>query len=300
MWVDIQADRRGGHSPPDAGFNGSPTFESIGVRTRSTSIKPIGRGMPTPTMNPGVETSPIVTPDPKSRIIIPLDVPDLAAAIALVDRLPDAQFFKVGLELFVAEGPAVLEMLRSRHKRIFLDLKFHDIPNTMAGACRSASRYGVDLLTVHATAGSAALVAAQQAAIAGATAAGVRPPHLVAVTVLTSISPQILATELGVAAPLETHVQTLAQMVQSSGLSGIVCSPQELSAVRPIVHEDFQLICPGVRPDWADRGDQARTLTPRQALAAGASYLVIGRPITQAADPAAAFTRVCAELEETP
>jgi orotidine-5'-phosphate decarboxylase len=248
-------------------------------------------------MDPGVETSPIVTPDPAARIIIPLDVPDLAAAIALVDRLPEAPFFKVGLELFVAEGPAILQMLRSRHKRIFLDLKFHDIPNTMAGACRSAARYGVDLLTVHATAGAAALAAAQQAAIAGAAAAGVPPPNLVAVTVLTSISPSVLADELGVAAPLATHVPTLAQLAQTSGLSGIVCSPQEIAAVRSACPGEFLLICPGVRPDWADRGDQARTMTPGQAIAAGASYLVIGRPISQAPDPAAAFARVCAELE---
>jgi orotidine-5'-phosphate decarboxylase len=248
-------------------------------------------------MNNGVETSPIVTPDPAARIIIPLDVPDLAAAIALVDRLPAAQFFKIGLELFVAEGPAVLQMLRSRQKRIFLDLKFHDIPNTMAGACRSAARYGVDLLTVHATAGAAALVAAQQAAIAGATAAGVSPPNLIAVTVLTSISAPVLASELGVAAPLETHVQTLAQLAQTSGLSGIVCSPQEIAAVRSVCPGEFLLVCPGVRPDWADRGDQARTMTPGQAIAAGATYLVIGRPITQAEDPAIAFAKVCAELE---
>jgi orotidine-5'-phosphate decarboxylase len=237
---------------------------------------------------------------PAARIIIPLDVPDLAAAIDLIDRLPEAQFFKVGLELFVAEGPAILTLLRSRQKRIFLDLKFHDIPNTMAGACRSAARYGVDLLTVHATAGSAALAAAQQAAIEGATTTGTTPPHLIAVTVLTSISPQTLATELAVPTPLDHHVQHLAQQAQASGLSGIVCSPQELGAVGAVCTPDFLRVCPGVRPTWASQGDQARTLTPRQALDAGASYLVIGRPITQAADPAAAFARVCAELDQEP
>lgn len=233
---------------------------------------------------------------PAERIIVPLDVANMEDAIALLDAIPEVTFWKVGLELFVSAGPAILEQLKQRQKRIFLDLKFHDIPNTMAGACRSASRYGVDLLTVHAPAGGMALKAAQAAALEGAAQAGCEPPKLIAVTLLTSISTRDLAFELKVSLELTDYATQMALLAQDSGLSGIVCSPQEADTLRRICGDDFLLVCPGVRPTWAAKGDQQRAMTPGQAMAAGASYLVIGRPITQAADPAAAFQQICDEI----
>lgn len=230
------------------------------------------------------------------RIIVPLDVPTEDEALVWVDRLPDVSFWKVGLELFVSTGGTVVQQLKARQKRIFLDLKFHDIPNTMAGACRSAARYGVDLLTVHAAAGQIALQKAQQAAIEGANAAGSAPPNLIAITLLTSITPRALAFELKIPLELNDYALQMALLAKESGLAGAVCSPQEASQLRSVCGEDFLLVTPGVRPTWAEAGDQKRSLTPAEALKAGANYLVIGRPITAAEDPAAAFARICEEL----
>lgn len=230
------------------------------------------------------------------RIIVPLDVPTEAAAIALIDQLPEVTFWKVGLELFVSTGASLLKTLKERDKRIFLDLKFHDIPNTVAGACRSAARYGVDLLTVHAAAGETALKAGQAAAIEGAAEAGCEPPKIIAITVLTSISPRTLAFELKIPLELNDYALQMALLAKESGLAGAVCSPQEAAQLREVSGKDFLLVCPGVRPVWAEAGDQRRSLTPVEALKAGASYLVIGRPITAAPDPKAAFAKICEEL----
>ena len=231
------------------------------------------------------------------RIIVPLDVPRAEDAIALIDRIPDVRFWKVGLELFVSAGPQILQALRARNKKIFLDLKFHDIPNTMAGACRSAAGYGIDLLTVHATAGKAALKAAQQAAVEGAQAANVAPPTLLAVTALTSISTRALAFELKIPLEMLDYVQQMACLSQDSGIGGCVCSPLEVEGIRQ-VSESLVLVCPGVRPTWAEKGDQQRVMTPGQAVQAGANYLVIGRPITQAEEPARAFEQICSEIQD--
>lgn len=230
------------------------------------------------------------------RIIVPLDVPGEQAAIALIDAIPQVTFWKVGLELFVSSGPTILTALKARDKRIFLDLKLHDIPNTMAGASRAAGRYGVDLLTVHAAAGKAALVAAQSAAVAGAQAAGCAAPRVIAVTLLTSIEARSLSSELQVSATVDDYTQQMALLAQQSGLGGAVCSPQEAAQLRAVCGDDFWLVCPGVRPTWAQKGDQQRAMTPAQALQAGAQYLVIGRPITQAENPAAAFAQICEEM----
>jgi orotidine-5'-phosphate decarboxylase len=238
------------------------------------------------------------SPSPQSldqRIIVPLDLPSAPAALALVEALPEVSFWKVGLELFVSAGPDLLAELRTRQKRIFLDLKFHDIPNTMAGACTAAGRYGVDLMTVHVAAGQAALVAAQTAAIAGAVAAGFDPPTVLGVTLLTSIDPSTLAIELKIPLEATNYALQMALLAKDSGLGGVVCSPQEASHLRRFLPADFALVCPGVRPTWASSQDQRRTLTPAQALQAGATYLVIGRPITADPDPAAAFQRICEE-----
>ncbi|MBF2046266.1 orotidine-5'-phosphate decarboxylase [Leptolyngbya sp. NK1-12] len=233
---------------------------------------------------------------PADQIIVPLDVPTEAAALALLDQLPQVTFWKVGLELFVGSGARILAILKERQKKVFLDLKFHDIPNTMAGACRSAAQYGVELLTVHAAAGQTALQAAQAAAVAGAMASNVEPPNLIAITVLTSLTARALALELKIPLELNDYALQMALLAQASGLAGAVCSPQEVAQLRSICGEEFLLVCPGVRPTWAEKGDQQRAMTPAAALKAGANYLVIGRPITTAADPAAAFERISAEL----
>ncbi|MEM9245406.1 MAG: orotidine-5'-phosphate decarboxylase, partial [Cyanobacteria bacterium P01_F01_bin.153] len=206
-------------------------------------------------------------------------------------------FWKVGLELFVSDGARILNELKARQKRIFLDLKFHDIPNTMAGAAKAAGRYGVDLLTVHACAGSNALQATQAAAIEGAAQTNVAPPNVIAVTLLTSIAPEQLSQELKVGADVKTYAEGMAQSAKTSGLAGAVCSPLEASSLRELCGPDFVLVCPGVRPSWAAKGDQSRVMTPSKAIAAGATYLVIGRPITQAEDPAIAWQRILDELD---
>jgi orotidine-5'-phosphate decarboxylase len=230
-----------------------------------------------------------------SRIIVPLDVPSADAALVLVDSLPQVGFWKVGLELFVSAGPGILQALKDRQKRIFLDLKFHDIPNTMAGACRAAAGYGVDLLTVHAAAGKEAIQAANAAAREGAQAAGLEPPQVVAITLLTSIPFPTLSMELKIPLELTDYVLQMSLLTRDSGLSGVVCSPQEAAKLRRFLPQDFVLVCPGVRPTWADSNDQQRAMTPTDALRAGANYLVIGRPITSAANPAEAFQRICDE-----
>ncbi|WP_017717300.1 orotidine-5'-phosphate decarboxylase [Kamptonema formosum] len=228
------------------------------------------------------------------RIIVPLDVSTEAEALALLEALPQVSWWKVGLELFVSTGPGILALLKNRHKRIFLDLKFHDIPNTVAGASRSAAGYGADLLTVHAAAGRAALSAAQAAVREGAGA--LQPPKVIAITLLTSLSSRDLAFDLKVPLELPEYALQMAILAQEAGLAGAVCSPQEVSQLRRVCGDDFLLVCPGVRPVWAAAGDQRRTMTPADALKAGADYLVIGRPITAAPDPAAAFDRICQEI----
>ncbi|OCQ97950.1 orotidine 5'-phosphate decarboxylase [Oscillatoriales cyanobacterium USR001] len=230
------------------------------------------------------------------KIIVPLDVSSQEDAIALLDLLPQVSFWKVGLELFVSCGPAILDILKEREKRIFLDLKFHDIPNTVAGACRAAAQYGVDLITIHATAGKDALKAAKEAVEESAIASAKPTPKLIAITLLTSLNSRQLAFELKIPLELPEYALSMALLAQETGLAGAVCSPQEVSQLRHSCGKDFLLVCPGVRPNWAQGGDQKRSLSPAAALKAGADYLVIGRPITTAIDPVAAWTQICQEI----
>ena len=228
---------------------------------------------------------------PTERIIVPLDVSTIEDAIALVEKLPEVSFWKVGLELFVSSGPEILRFLKERNKHIFLDLKFHDISNTVAGACRAATKYGVDLITVHATAGRRALAAAVEAV-------GTEDsrPKLLAITLLTSLNSRDLAFDLKISLELPEYALQMALLAKESGIDGAVCSPQEASQLREVCGDDFLLICPGVRPTWAEKGDQKRFMTPTQAIKAGANFLVIGRPITAAKEPVEALKKVCAEL----
>jgi orotidine-5'-phosphate decarboxylase len=191
----------------------------------------------------------------------------------------------------------VVRRLRELGLRVFLDLKFHDIPATMAGACRSAARSGAELITVHASAGREALQAAQAAAVQGAAEAGLgEPPTLLAVTVLTSWDSARFETELGQSESLAAHASRLADLAAEAGLGGAVCSPLEVAALRASHPQPFVLVTPGIRPGNGDLGDQRRVMTPAAAMAAGASALVIGRPIREAKDPAAAFEACCLEL----
>lgn len=227
-----------------------------------------------------------------NKIIVPLDVSSLEDAISLVEKLPQVNFWKVGLELFVSTGSDILQYLKEQNKNIFLDLKFHDIPNTIAGACHAASKYQVDLLTVHATAGKPALEAAV-AAIKDTD----NPPKLLAITLLTSIDSRSLAFDLKVPVELPEYALEMAILAQEAGINGAVCSPKEVSKLREVCGEDFLLVCPGIRPTWSVTGDQKRVTTPSQAIKAGANYLVIGRPITSADDPNLAWQKICQEIE---
>jgi orotidine-5'-phosphate decarboxylase len=219
------------------------------------------------------------------RIIVALDFPDAKSASALVARLdPEACAVKVGKELFTAAGPDLVRELVRRGFRVFLDLKYHDIPNTVAQACAAATRLGVWMINVHAVGGSAMLTAARDAIAKSAAAEGRARPLLIAVTVLTSLGADDLAA-IGVAGTAEAQVLRLARLAQASGLDGVVCSAQEAAMLRAACGADFKLVTPGIRPAGTQTHDQARIMTPEAAIAAGADYLVIGRAITGAADP---------------
>ncbi len=236
-----------------------------------------------------VRLDPLV--EARDRLIVALDLPDAASATALVARLDGrCKWFKVGLELFVAAGPSVLKPLLKRGHSIFLDLKFNDIPNTVAGAVRSAASLGVRMLTVHA-AGGPAMLAAARAALDGLA----DPPELLAVTVLTSMDPAQLAA-VGLNRPPAEQVELLARMGLSAGIRGFVCSPHEVAALRALTGPDGVLVIPGIRPAASDTGDQKRVATPAEAIRLGASYLVVGRPITQAPDPAEAAESILSEM----
>lgn len=229
------------------------------------------------------------------RIIVALDFPDAAAARAMVARLdPGLCRLKVGKELFVAAGPDFVRELVDRGFGVFLDLKFHDIPNTVAQACKAAARLGVWMTNVHASGGPRMLAAAREA-LEGFE----HRPLLIAVTVLTSMGPAELIA-IGVAAGPEQQVLRLAGLTLEAGLDGVVCSALEAPALRRELGPDFCLVTPGIRPACSEAGDQTRILTPAQALQAGADYLVIGRPITQAPDPIAALQQIHAEIATAP
>jgi orotidine-5'-phosphate decarboxylase len=230
-------------------------------------------------------------------ILVALDVESAAKAIDLADQLRGTVGgFKIGKQLFTAAGPAMVRELAGRGDRVFLDLKFHDIPNTVAGAVQSAVATGAWMVNVHASGGTAMMTAAVEAARTAAEALGRPRPLVIAVTVLTSMTDAMLA-EIGVARPVINQVVYLAQLAKGAGLDGVVASPQETRAIREVCGPDFQIVTPGIRPaDQQGKDDQARTLTPADAIAAGATYLVIGRPITGAPNPRDAAERIAATL----
>lgn len=227
--------------------------------------------------------------DPK--IIVALDFPGAVPALALAHRLsPELCRLKVGKELFTATGPVLLEQLMKSGFEIFLDLKFHDIPNTTAQACKAAAALGVWMINVHALGGRKMLEAAQLA-VSGSG----RPPKLIAVTMLTSMAQEDI-NELGINATPQEMVLRLAKMTQEAGLDGVVCSAQETGLLRRECGNKFCLVTPGIRPEYASLDDQSRVMTPKAALQSGSSYLVIGRPITKAADPLHALIAINQEI----
>lgn len=223
--------------------------------------------------------------DAAARIFAAVDTPDPPVADALCRALGGAVGgIKLGLEFFVANGPDAVRAARAEGQSLFLDLKFHDIPNTVAGAVQAACALAPDLLTIHAAGGPAMIEAARRAA---EDAGGAKRPRLIAVTVLTSLGDEDL-TRVGQAAPAAGQVLRLARLARESGADGVVCSPLEAAALRDALGRDFLLVVPGVRPAGSADDDQKRVMTPKDAIAAGADFLVIGRPITRADDPAAA------------
>ena len=230
-------------------------------------------------------------------ILVALDVESAVKALALADQLRGSVGgYKIGKQLFTAAGPAIVRELTGRGDRVFLDLKFHDIPNTVAGAVQSAVATGAWMVNVHTSGGSAMMRAAADAAAKTAASLGRPKPLVIGVTVLTSMTDAALK-EIGVQRPMLEQVVHLAKLARSSGLDGVVASPQETRAIRDACGDDFQIVTPGIRPaDQQGKDDQARTLTPAEAISAGATYLVIGRPITGAADPRQAAERITATL----
>jgi orotidine-5'-phosphate decarboxylase len=231
--------------------------------------------------------------DPRSSLIVALDVPDRPAALGAVEKLSGhVGLFKIGLELFTREGPRLVEEIRDRGEKIFLDLKLHDIPNTVKGAVRSVCALGIQMLTVHASGGPKMLAAACMEAQSAGT-----PPLVLAVTALTSLSESDVQS-IGVFESTEKWVEKLARLAFDSGIRGIVASAKELAMLRVQFRDEMQLVIPGIRPAGAALQDQSRAVTPSEAILAGANYIVVGRPILQAADPAAAADAIVAEIRQ--
>jgi orotidine-5'-phosphate decarboxylase len=235
----------------------------------------------------------------RNPIIAALDVPDFEGALRLVEQLaPVVGAFKVGKELFVSAGPDVVRRIRERGVPVFLDLKFHDIPNTAARAVEAAVRLDVQMLTVHTSGGSEMLRAAEQAAQEAAGKLGRPPPIVLGVTVLTSLGSNELA-EIGMESNVGHQVERLATLAVKTGLRGLVCSPLEVPALRQLIPAGMQLVTPGIRPAEARGDDQKRTLSPREAIDAGADWLVIGRPICAAENPRAVAQRILESLADS-
>jgi orotidine-5'-phosphate decarboxylase len=237
------------------------------------------------------------SPNPMERIFVALDTPDLAQAARLTRALRGAVGgIKVGKELFTAQGPDGVRAV-SGGERLFLDLKFHDIPNTVAGAVRAAVHLRPFMLTLHAAGGRAMMHAAAEAAREAAEDAETQRPRLIAITLLTSLDETDLEA-LGQRGPLREQVKRLATLARESGMDGVVCSPHEIEDLRGLCGPGFVLVVPGIRPAWAAVGDQKRVMAPAKAVAAGADYLVIGRPITSHADPLSAAQKIAEELPQ--
>jgi orotidine-5'-phosphate decarboxylase len=231
------------------------------------------------------------------KIIIALDVPSKKDALSLVRKLDRAEIFKIGLELFTAEGPELLRTIQRQGKKVFLDMKLHDIPNTVAGATQSSVRHGIHMLTLHASGGYDMMASASEAAYEEAERLNLDKPRLLAVTILTSLKEQQLK-EIGIKPNIRDQLLILASLAQKAGMDGLVCSPHEIKFIKQEYGSRLLIVTPGIRPSWAAAHDQKRIMTPSRAVRKGADYLVIGRPITKAPQPAEAFFKIEQELSE--
>lgn len=229
-----------------------------------------------------------------SKIIVALDVNTKQEAFKLVRELPDAEIFKVGLRLFAAEGPSLLQNIHALGKKTFLDLKLHDIPDQVAGAVLSGAAHGVHMMSLHAS-GGREMMAAARSAVQEAEKKKISKPLLLAVTILTSLNKDQLR-DIGMNDRVLPQVLRLAKLSREEGMDGVVCSPQEIDVIKKEFGGDLLVVCPGIRPEWAAVQDQKRILTPRKSLEKGVDYMVIGRPIIKALSPSEAFWKILEDL----
>lgn len=238
------------------------------------------------------------TMDLRKRIIVALDVKSKEDAFFLIKQLDYAEIFKIGLKLFTSEGPSLFRKIKVLRKKIFLDLKLHDIPNTVAETVKEGVRHGVHMMTLHASGGQEMLARAAEAAEKEAEKEGKEKPLLLAVTVLTSFKDKELK-EIGIQKNVASQVIRLAKLAKKERIDGVVCSPQEIESIKKKIGKDFITVVPGIRPSWAAAYDQKRIMTPSQAIQKGADYLVIGRPIVEASSPQKAFLKILEELNRS-
>lgn len=234
----------------------------------------------------------------RDKLIVALDVPNLDSALNLMEKLQgEVKFFKVGLQLFTAEGPEVVRQITRQGGQVFLDLKFHDIPNTVMEAGERAANLGVYMYNVHAAGGLEMMKKTKERTVQVAKELGFPQPLVIAVTVLTSMNQETLNQEVGIGRTVEEQVVAWAKLAKAAGLDGVVASSQEVKAIRQACGSDFLLVTPGIRPVWAAANDQKRIMTPREAIKAGSDFIVVGRPITGAKDPREAAKKVLEEME---
>ena len=231
--------------------------------------------------------------NPSDKIIVAIDGMDRNEAISFLKGCPDISWVKVGLELFTKEGPTIINTFKDMDKKIFLDLKFHDIPNTMSSASYHVSKLGVDIISLHASAGLKALQLSKEATLKGAREINNKPPEVIAITVLTSISPQNFKYELNRESSIEENVLSLSKLTYDAGLDGCVCSPLEVKSLRDKYDDNFKLITPGIRFLINDINDQSRVMSPVDAISNGASRIVVGRAITKSNNPSKIFSEIC-------
>jgi len=231
--------------------------------------------------------------NPSDKIIVAIDGMDRNEAISFLKECPDISWVKVGLELFTKEGPNIINTFKDMDKKIFLDLKFHDIPNTMSSASYHVSKLGVDIISLHASAGLKALQLSKEATIKGAREINNKPPEVIAITVLTSISPHDFKYELNRESSIEENVLSLSKLTYDAGLDGCVCSPLEVKSLRDKYDDNFKLITPGIRFLIDDINDQSRVMSPVDAISNGASKIVVGRAITKSNNPNKIFSEIC-------
>jgi len=231
------------------------------------------------------------------KLILALDVADSGSALEIVDKFKDyINIFKVGLELFTTAGPGIVEEIQKRGKKVFLDLKFHDIPNTVTKAALSATRLGVYMFNVHASGGFEMMRKCRDSVVEMCLKENLERPKILGVTVLTSLSKEILTDELGIQYGLRTHVRHLSSLALKAGLDGVVASAREVELIRNHCGKGFIIVTPGIRPSWTPPDDQKRTMTPKEAIREGSDYLVIGRAILQQPDPIKAVELISLEI----